>query len=164
MYKTILSLLTLIAIITGLQAGKKQFIHFNASQIQRQANSKYCVVDSVNNTITISGGAPEAQASWQHLVLPFPFKPAAGKIFIISGGMRAFDMSGAFRVAARLIDASGKSISYEGVVINKNQDWTPFSKEFTVSDKVAKLELYLIGVKLGSSSKVELRKFAVEEK
>eukprot|EP00828_Plagiopyla_frontata_P006933 TRINITY_DN13155_c0_g2_i1.p1 TRINITY_DN13155_c0_g2~~TRINITY_DN13155_c0_g2_i1.p1 ORF type:complete len:198 (+),score=-3.62 TRINITY_DN13155_c0_g2_i1:224-817(+) len=164
MYKTILSLLILIAAVTGLQAGEKQFITFDANKIQRQKNSKYCVINSSNNTISISGGAPEEKASWQHLVLPFPFKPSADKTFIISGEICASDMSGAFKVAARLVDASGKTISYQGVDIKKNQDWTPFFKEFTVSDKVAKLRLYLVGIKLGSKSKVELRKFAVEEK
>ncbi|MBN2640757.1 MAG: hypothetical protein JXR78_03805 [Victivallales bacterium] len=164
MYKTILSLLMLIAVVTGLQAGEKQFITFNADKIQRQGNSKYCVINSLNNTISISGGAPEAKASWQHLVLPFPFKPSADKTFIISGEICTSNMSGAFKVAARLIGASDKTISYQGVVISENQDWTPFLKKFTISDKVAKLQLYLIGVKLGSNSKVELRKFAVEEK
>lgn len=164
MLRMILAIIFAILAMPQLMAGEKQLISFDAKLIGRQPNSRYCQIDSQNNTISISGGAPEAQASWQHLVLPFPFPAPAGKTFIINGEAQASGMSGAFRIAARLINASGKSIGYEGVVITKNQDWTSFSKEFTVPDNAAKLELYLVGIKLAADSRVSIKELVVEEK
>lgn len=101
--------------------------------------------------------------AWQTSVVTLPFKNVGKALFRLKAKIRTQHLgNGEFLVAVRQINASGQTITYNGISLKRNCQWKDFSKEISIRENAVKIALFLIGIHLPENAAAEIRDISIE--
>jgi hypothetical protein len=101
--------------------------------------------------------------AWQTTICQLPFQNVANENFRIQAEIKVDKINGGeFRIVACEINAAGKTITYDGIIVKADCPWKNYSKDMKIQENAVKLAIFVIGVNLGKDTVAQVKNVYIE--
>lgn len=102
---------------------------------------------------------------WQTSIVPLPqIQAPGGKTYRLKADICAENLGdGEFWVVIRHVGSTGLTMTYDGILVKQDMDWTSLEKDVKVRNEAATIQLFAVGLRMPEGAAAMVKNVSIEE-